>query len=92
MRGQASREELAALGTQPTTVISLHDALSESNTEAGVVVNGGVSTRDKPAEADGAQDGGGVSSSSERGYSSVFHFTSEDIWNRIPVTIENDRE
>lgn len=63
MRGEVSAEELAELGAEPSTVISLQQVL-----EPGV-------------GSDEAE--GGVR---DRGYSSVFHFTSESLWNRTPVS------
>lgn len=65
MRGEVSEEELAELGTRPSTVIPLQRVLEEAGLEGDVGLGGGVD---------------------DRGYSSVFHFTSEDIWNRVPTT------
>lgn len=58
MRGSATLEELAQLGTQPSMIIPL-DRFS----------------RLPPGDP----------SALERGYSSIFHFTSEDVWRREPA-------
>lgn len=66
MRGEVSAEELAELGAQPSTVISLQQLL-----------DGGAGDDVRPEDVhEGVRD---------RGYSSVFHFTSEAIWSRTPV-------
>lgn len=40
--------------------------------------------------SDSAAAGGGGEEVSDRGYSSVFHFTSEDIWNRTPLISQEE--
>lgn len=77
MRGEVTAEELAELGAQPSTVISLQR----------VMEGGGGGDAGSGVVEEGVGD---------RGYSSVFHFTSEAIWGRTPLvassSAEDDRE
>lgn len=89
MRGEVSQNELSELGAQPTTVICLEDVLQGKREFKDDPQAEGVDAELDAAGSgqvlDVGNDDGDGNGRSSKGYSSVFHFSSEDIWNRMPV-------